>query len=147
MNEEIKNNEVEKIEPTTKTKAKKTTTKKTTTRKTTKATKEAPVVTENTEVSTEQAVAEVPAEKTTNKKATTKKTVAKKEIEKSQNIYIEYQGKQIEQQDIINRVKDAWAQSGHRITSIKTLNIYIKPEDNAVYYVVNGKPVKEPIYL
>jgi len=135
MSEELKNNEV-KDEKTARP-------KKTAARKNTKAIKETPAVTENTEVSAESTVSEKPAPK----KAASKKTVAKKETEKSQNIYIEYQGKQIEQQDIINRVKDAWTQSGHRLTSIKTLNIYIKPEDNAVYYVVNGKSVKEPIYL
>ena len=140
MSEELKNNEV-KDEKTARP-------KKTATRKNTKAIKETPAVIENTEVSAEKTVSEkVISEKPAPKKAASKKTVAKKETEKSQNIYIEYQGKQIEQQDIINRVKDAWTQSGHRLTSIKTLNIYIKPEDNAVYYVVNGKSVKEPIYL
>lgn len=28
---------------------------------------------------------------------------------------------------------------GHRASSIKTLDLYVKPEDGAAYYVINGK--------
>lgn len=40
-------------------------------------------------------------------------------------------------EDLVERVKD-----NYRLTSddkeVKELNLYIKPEDNAVYYVING---------
>lgn len=148
MSDEIKNNETENMESTPKTKTRKNKTvkenpeEKTTKKKTSSKKTDTPA--ENV---SEIDISKTSNEKSTKKKSTSKKTTVKKEVENSQNIYVEYQGKQYEQQDIINRVKDAWAQSGHRIASIKTLDIYIKPEDNAVYYVVNGKAVKEPIQL
>lgn len=56
-----------------------------------------------------------------------KKTAAAKVI-------LEYRGKQVAQDDIIAAVKADW-----KGAAIKTLEIYVKPEDAAAYYVVNGK--------
>lgn len=60
-------------------------------------------------------------------KATEKKTAAAKVI-------LEYRGKQVAQDDIVAAVKADW-----KGAAIKTLEIYVKPEDAAAYYVVNGK--------
>lgn len=35
-------------------------------------------------------------------------------------------------------MKKAWTKSGRRIGEIKTMTLYAKPEENAVYYVING---------
>lgn len=77
-----------------------------------------------------------PAKKTTAKKTTTKKTTAKKEIKVS--TFVQYYGKQVEEKEIIANVKKAWTGSGKKVGDIKTMELYIKPEENAVYYVVNG---------
>ena len=37
------------------------------------------------------------------------------------------------------RVKAQFAAEGHRVGTIKKLNIYVKPEEQAVFYVVNKK--------
>ena len=47
-------------------------------------------------------------------------------------------GKQVEEKEIIARVKKAWTSSGNKIGDIKTMDLYIKPEESAVYYVING---------
>ena len=39
---------------------------------------------------------------------------------------------------MIAAVKKAWTKSGRRIGEIKTMTLYVKPEENAVYYVING---------
>ena len=39
---------------------------------------------------------------------------------------------------MIADVKKAWTKSGGKIGDIKTMDLYIKPEENAVYYVING---------
>lgn len=67
---------------------------------------------------------------------TTKKTTAKKEIKVS--TFVQYYGKQVEEKEIIANVKKAWTGSGKKVEDIKTMELYIKPEENAVYYVVNG---------
>lgn len=90
------------------------------------ATKETTI--ENTPVSTTPVKAE-PA-----KKAPAKKTV-KKEIKT--NLVVQYAGKEAEEKDLIASVKKAWTKSGKKVGDIKTMTLYIKPEDNAVYYVIN----------
>ena len=35
-------------------------------------------------------------------------------------------------------LEKAWTSSGNKIGDIKTMDLYIKPEESAVYYVING---------
>jgi hypothetical protein len=53
-------------------------------------------------------------------------------------IFVEYAGKQVEDKAIIAHAKQLWVESGHKVGDLKTLELYIKPEDNSVYYVING---------
>ena len=77
-------------------------------------------------------------EETVEEKAveTVKKAAPKKEMKTS--VVVEYQGKQVEEKEMIAAVKKAWTKSGRRIGEIKTMTLYVKPEENAVYYVING---------
>jgi len=85
----------------------------------------------------------VKAEKAPAKKAASKKAAATTETkakkEKSQNVYIQFAGKEILTADILQQVKQAWIQEGHRVSSVKSLDVYVKPEESAAYYVINGK--------
>lgn len=73
-------------------------------------------------------------------KKAAKKTVVKKPVEKKTNLVIQYYGKEVSQEEIIDKVKAAYtAETGKKATSIKELNIYVKPEENAAYYVVDNK--------
>jgi Ulp1 family protease len=76
-------------------------------------------------------VAKKTAEKKTAEKKTTDKTSSRKAAPKT-NLFIQYQGVELSYADLIERVK---ADSG--IDSPKSVNLYVKPEDNMVYYVVN----------
>ena len=51
--------------------------------------------------------------------------------------FVEYSGKQVEEKEIIAAIKKEWAEKGNKIGDIKTLDLYIKPEEDAVYYVIN----------
>lgn len=100
----------------------------------------APAVKKATEKKTPEKKA--PAKKTATKKTTTKKTTtttkkttAKKEIKVS--TFVQYFGKQVEEKEIIDNVKKSWTDSGKKAEDIKTMELYIKPEENVVYYVVN----------
>ena len=75
-------------------------------------------------------------EKKTEEKKAVKKAVPKKEMKTS--VVVEYKGKQVEEKEMIAAVKKAWTKSGRRIGEIKTMTLYVKPEENAVYYVING---------
>jgi hypothetical protein len=53
------------------------------------------------------------------------------------NIFVEYCGKQTEDKAMIAAVKKAWTDGGNKVGDIKTMQLYIKPEEDAVYYVIN----------
>lgn len=53
-------------------------------------------------------------------------------------MFVEYKGKQVEDKAILAAVKKAWTESGNKVGDMKTVELYIKPEEAAVYYVING---------
>lgn len=69
------------------------------------------------------------------KETTAKKTTTKKEV--SVEAFVQFAGNQVSYSSVEERVKAAFVAEGHRASSIKNLKIYIKPEENAAYYVIN----------
>ncbi|MCM1288139.1 MAG: DUF6465 family protein [Clostridium sp.] len=51
--------------------------------------------------------------------------------------FVEYYGKQVEEAALIKTAKEIWTKSGKKAADLKSLNLYVKPEENAVYYVFN----------
>lgn len=70
---------------------------------------------------------------------TTAKKNAAKEDKTQMNIVVEYHGDQRSVAEIMDKVKAEWVEAGHRVSSIKSLDVYIKPEEYTAYYVINGK--------
>ena len=104
------------------------------------------------ELEAEASKAEAPAEKaeekpkraSTKKSDTTKKparaaSTKKADADKVEEIYVQFNGQEITTKDILEKVKQAHKDNGHRIGHIKSTQIYIKPEDGMAYYVINGK--------
>lgn len=60
---------------------------------------------------------------------------AKKAIKTT--LFVEYYGKQVAEKEMIAAVKKAWTKSGNKVSDIKSIELYAKPEDGAVYYVIN----------
>ncbi|MBO4864074.1 MAG: hypothetical protein J5517_06900 [Eubacterium sp.] len=54
------------------------------------------------------------------------------------NVYIEFYGEQINQADVIKDAEKIWKDAGNKPANLKKLEVYIKPEDDRVYYVFNG---------
>ena len=73
------------------------------------------------------------------KKPAAKKSTAKKteKPELKPEVFIEYQNQQTGEASVVEKVKAAFVASGHRVSSIKSLQIYIKPEEFKAYYVIN----------
>lgn len=68
-----------------------------------------------------------------------KKAPAKKAAIK-EAVYLQYQGKEISQQDIVKQIKEIWTkQLKNKVGDIKSITIYLKPEENTAYYVVNDE--------
>lgn len=70
------------------------------------------------------------------KKTSVKKTTAKKELKV--NSFIQFYGKETDEKTIVAEVKKAWRKTGKKVGDMKTLQLYMKPEENLVYYVING---------
>lgn len=51
--------------------------------------------------------------------------------------YIEYYGKQIDEASLVKVAKSIWTKSGKKAGDLKSLNLYVKPEENMAYYVFN----------
>ncbi len=51
--------------------------------------------------------------------------------------YLEFYGKQIDQAELVKAAKAIWTGAGKKATDLKSLNLYVKPEENMVYYVFN----------
>ncbi|MBD5489709.1 MAG: hypothetical protein HDR13_13120 [Lachnospiraceae bacterium] len=106
----------EEVKTTTATPAAETkkTAKKTTTRKTT--------------------AKKAPAKKT----AAEKKTTAKKEAVKA-TFNLQFAGKSYTTEDLVKIAKDVWKYDlNQKAGDFKTVELYVKPEENVVYYVING---------
>lgn len=86
------------------------------------------------------------AKKPAEKKAAAKKPAAKKTTKRAakkpepvQEIFFEYGGEQILAEELVGRIKETYKNEGHRIGAIKSLRVYINPEDRKAYYVINDK--------
>ena len=82
--------------------------------------------------------AEKPAvEKTAARKAPVKKTPAKKAELKS-SICVQFGGKSYSQEDLIKIARDVWKYDlKQKVGSLESVELYVKPEENMVYYVMN----------
>lgn len=72
------------------------------------------------------------------KKAPAKKTTTKKV---PKNVYVEYYGTQmkLDVDEYEEKVKDLWLNDWKRLAKdLKEIDLYIKPEDGKVYFVING---------
>ena len=70
-----------------------------------------------------------------------KKTVAKAAEKKAvkETVYLQYMGKEISKDDLMKQVKDIWTkQMKKKVGDMKTVTLYLKPEENKAYYVING---------
>ena len=73
------------------------------------------------------------------KKATKKAAeTVKKATAPEASVYVEFFGKQIAAKSVLEQALNAYKES-HKKTTVKTIEIYVKPEENAAYYVVNGE--------
>lgn len=82
-----------------------------------------------------EAPAEAPVE--TTKKTPAKKAPAKKADPKA-CVVIEFAGKQTVAKDVLDKAVKAY-EAAHKGVEIKTIEVYVKPEENVAYYVVNGE--------
>ena len=83
---------------------------------------------------------EVKVEKT-EKKVAEKKPAAKRTTKKAvkTSFVVQAAGKEVSMEETIERVKEAWTATGNKEADLKEISVYVKPEEKAIYYVVNGE--------
>jgi hypothetical protein len=86
-----------------------------------------PVVTETKKASKK------PAEKKASVKTETKK------VEKKDEVFVQFAGEEYAVEDVMEKAKAAYVAEGHRASAIKSVRLYIKPEERKAYYVINDK--------
>lgn len=92
-------------------------------------------VTKTTPAKTEKVTEK--ATKTT-KRTTTRKSTVKKEVKET--VFVQYAGQEYDINEIRAAVKKAWTEeTGKKESDITEIQIYVKPEEAAAYYVVNGE--------
>ena len=116
---EVKTTPAASVEETKKAPAKKTTAKKTTAKK-------------------------APAKKTAAaKKATTAKTTTKAPAKKAaikETLHVQFAGKSYTTEDLVKIAKDVWKYDlKQKVGDFKSVELYVKPEEQVVYYVINGE--------
>ena len=126
----VKVETAEKKAPAKKAPAKKTTAKKATAAKKAPAKKEA-------------AAKKTTAAKTATKKVPAKKTAAKKTTAKSAVkavVNLQFSGKSYTEADLIKIAKDVWKYDlKQKAADFKNIELYVKPEEQRAYYVINGE--------
>ncbi len=81
----------------------------------------------------DKAVKKTAAKKTAAKKSTAKKAELKTEM------FLQFAGKECTEKEILQKVKEIWTKNLKRkVGEMKDVKIYLKPEESAAYYVVNG---------
>ena len=99
---------------------------------------ETPVV-EEVKVEAEVETAPV-VEEPVEKKAPAKKPAAKRTRKAAVKVSVVVQaaGKELTEAEIYERATEDWCKAGNKKADLKELAVYVKPEDSAIYYVVNG---------
>lgn len=102
---------------------------------------------EETKAAKEETVAEAvvtekkkPGRKPGSKSKTAEKTTKKVEkAEKQEAVYVQFAGEEFVVEEVMEKAKAAYVAEGHRVSAIKSIRLYIKPEERKAYYVINEK--------
>lgn len=68
-----------------------------------------------------------------------KKAEKSEKAEKQEEVYLQFAGEEIDVEEVMEKARTAYVSEGHRASSIKSLRLYIKPEEHKAYYVINEK--------
>ena len=118
-------------------KAAPTTPVKTETKTAVKEAEKAPVAKAEVKAPVKAEVKKPAAKKETAKKETAKKPAAKKAELKSE-ISVQFSGKSYSQEDLLKIAKDVWKYDlKQKAADLTSVELYVKPEENMVYYVMN----------
>lgn len=110
-----------------------------------KATAKAEPVKEEAKVEAKETAKKAPAKKApvkktvAAKKETVKEEAPKKVEEVKATVNFQFSGKSYTPDDLLNICKDVWKYDlNGKEEDFKSVELYVKPEENTTYYVING---------
>jgi hypothetical protein len=87
----------------------------------------------------ETAAKKTAAKKPATKKAAEKKETAAKKAAVKEQIQLQFAGKTYTTEDLVKIAKDVWKYDlGKKEADFKSVELYVKPEEHTVYYVINS---------
>lgn len=89
----------------------------------------------------EEVKAEVEAEVETEVEVAPAKKPAAKRTRKTAvkvSVVVQAAGKELTEAEVYERVTEDWCKAGNDKAALKTMDVYVKPEESAIYYVING---------
>jgi hypothetical protein len=72
------------------------------------------------------------------KKAATPKKAASEQVQASVAVVLQYAGKEVVYAELVKRAEEAWKATGKAASGLKDVKVYVKPEENKAYYVLNN---------
>lgn len=83
--------------------------------------------------------AKAPAKKTAAKKEAAPKKEAVKKTVVTEAVNFQFRGKSYTPDDLLKSCRDVWKYDlGGKEEDLKSIELYVKPEENTTYYVING---------
>lgn len=74
------------------------------------------------------------------KKETEAKTTTTRKAAVKESVHLEFAGKTYTPEDLVKSAKDIWKYDLKRkVGDFKSVELYVKPEESVVYYVINGE--------
>lgn len=74
------------------------------------------------------------------KKETAVKTTTTRKTAVKETVHVQFSGKTYTTEDLVKIAKDVWKYDLKRkVGDFKTVELYVKPEESVVYYVINGE--------
>lgn len=70
------------------------------------------------------------------KKVNTEKTAAKRTAAQKPQVYLQYDGNQVDIEAIVTNAKAEFKAEKGRV-AVKSCQVYLKPQEGAAYYVIN----------
>ena len=98
------------------------------------------------EAAKKETVKKAPVKKEATKKPVVKKEAVKKETAKKETVTkaaktaltLEYRGRSYTEESLVQSAKDVWVYDlGKDLKDFKSVELYVKPEESTVYYVIN----------
>ena len=55
------------------------------------------------------------------------------------SVYVEFYGEQVSKDELVKEAERIWEESGRKKADIKKIDLYLIPEEDKAYYVINDE--------